>query len=103
MLQKSLAKSKGSEWGNQNNEISLNCCVCLFVPFEKEKNKMNNYKYILMVKNNAFRGEEMSVSIQTNSSIILKRHINQVLNYGNLDFKVLVNTEIDENENEIEL
>ena len=64
---------------------------------------MNNYKYILMVKNNAFRGEEMSVSIQTNSSIILKRHINQVLNYGNLDFKVLVNTEIDENENEIEL
>jgi hypothetical protein len=103
MLRKSLAKPKGSEWENQNNEISLNCCVCLFVPFEKEKNKMNNYKYILMVKNNAFRGEEMSVSIQTNSSIILKRHINQVLNYGNLDFKVLVNTEIDENENEIEL
>ena len=64
---------------------------------------MNNYKYILMVKNNAFRNEEMSVSIQTNSSIILKRHINQVLNYGNLDFKVLVNTEIEENENEIEL
>jgi hypothetical protein len=55
-----------------------------------------------MVRNNAFRGEEMGVSIQTNSRIILKRHINQVLNYGNLDFKVLVNTEIDENENEIE-
>ena len=69
----------------------------------KDKKTMKNYKYILMVRNNAFRGEEMGVSIQTNSSIILKRHINQVLNYGNLDFKVLVNTEIDENENEIEL
>jgi hypothetical protein len=47
MLRKSLAKSKGSEWENQNKEILLNCCVCLFVPFEKEK---QNEKYKRFVR-----------------------------------------------------
>jgi hypothetical protein len=32
MLRKSLAKSKGSEWGNQNNEISLNAMPLFVAP-----------------------------------------------------------------------
>jgi hypothetical protein len=76
--------------------------VCLFVPFEKE-NKMNKYKYILMIRNNAFRGEEMGVSLSTNSQMILQKHIAKLLSYGNIDFKVFVNTEIEENENENEI
>ena len=69
----------------------------------KKGNKMNNYKYVLMVRNNAFRGEEMGVSLKTNSQMLLQKHIAKLLGYGNIDFKVFVNTEIEENENEIEL
>ena len=64
---------------------------------------MENYKYILMIKNNAFRGEEMALSIKTNSQMILQKHIAKILGYGNIDFKVFVNTEIEENENENEI
>jgi hypothetical protein len=69
----------------------------------KRKNKMEKYKYILMIRNNAFRGEEMGVSLSTNSQMILQKHIAKLLSYGNIDFKVFVNTDIEENENEIEL
>jgi hypothetical protein len=70
---------------------------------KKGKNKMNNYKYILMIKNNAFRGDEMALSMKTNSQMILQKHIAKILGYGNIDFKVFVNTEIEENENENEI
>ena len=57
---------------------------------------MPKYRYNLYIKNNAFRGEEMSLSCMTNKREVIDAEINNILNLGNIDFKLLVNDEIDE-------
>lgn len=65
---------------------------------------MKEYRYILMVRNYALRDDkkELGISLKTNSSMILQKHIKSILDYGNLDFKVLVNDEIEESFDEVE-
>jgi hypothetical protein len=59
---------------------------------------MSKYRYNLYIKNNAFRGEEMSLSVMTNRRDVIDHEIENILNYGNIDFKVLVNDDVEEEE-----